>query len=298
MVPLALTASPYVVHYGPWDASLGVIGIHLQFPETILQHAMQIALSSHCPDVTILARGCGVISHCAVLLLSTIAELILTAGCQHLSRQRRAHLCAEPLLPQCREAEHIGRPVFCLEFQVVGLALVETGSTRTDIYSTRMTKVAGRLQQCTLLSVEQRNLFDVVQRELAQVNLSVLGITQLYAIVRDAQMVGTHRTDVHRLDAPHSTIVLQLQTREVAQRVSHIVGTQLLQLLTRQCLRGYHLLMVIARRDNDLIHMLNAVEATALWLLCPQAHRRHQYDYCHFCPHHSIKKRESQCLTT
>ena len=84
-----------------------------------------------------------------------------------------------------------------------------------------MSEVAGRLQQGTFLTVKQRNLLDIVQRELCQVYLPVLCIAQLYAVVRDAQMVGTHRADIHRLDAAHATVVLQLQTREVTQRIGH-----------------------------------------------------------------------------
>ena len=77
-------------------------------------------------------------------------------------------------------------------------------------------------------------------------------------------MVGTHRTYINRLNAPYSTIVLELDTREIAQRISHRVGTQLLQLLTTKGLRRYHLLMIISRRYNDLIHILDAVKTTVL----------------------------------
>ena len=79
-----------------------------------------------------------------------------------------------------------------------------------------MTKVAGRLHDSTLLTIEQGYLLHIVKRELSQVYLSILGITQLNAVVRDAQMVGTHRTDIDSLDASHATIVLQLDTREIA----------------------------------------------------------------------------------
>ena len=73
-----------------------------------------------------------------------------------------------------------------------------------------MSEVAGRLEQGTLLTVEQCNLFDIVQRELSQVYLSVLCITQLHTVVRDAQMVCSHRPNVDGLDATYATIVLQL----------------------------------------------------------------------------------------
>ena len=77
-------------------------------------------------------------------------------------------------------------------------------------------------------------------------------------------MVGTHRTYINRLDAPYSAIVLELDTREIAQRISHRMGTQLLQLLAAKGLRRYHLLMIIARRYNNFINILDAVKTTVL----------------------------------
>ena len=41
-------------------------------------------------------------------------------------------------------------------------------------------------------------------------------------------MVGTHRTDIYRLDAPYSAIVLELQAREIAQGIGHRMSTEFL----------------------------------------------------------------------
>ena len=127
-----------------------------------------------------------------------------------------------------------------------------------------MSEIAGGLQDGTLLSVEQGYFLHIVQRKLPQVYLSVLCIAQFHTVVADAQMVGTHRADIHRLNASYATIVLQLNTGEVAKGVGHTVRRQFLQLFTCQGLRGDDLLMIIARHDDNLIHVLDAVETTAL----------------------------------
>ena len=74
-------------------------------------------------------------------------------------------------------------------------------------------------------------------------------------------MVSAHGTDIHRLDASNTAIVLQLKAGEITQRISHRVSTQLLQLLAAKRLRWYHLFMIIACRNNDLVHILDAIES-------------------------------------
>ena len=74
-------------------------------------------------------------------------------------------------------------------------------------------------------------------------------------------MVSAHGTDIHRLDASNTAIVLQLKPGEITQRISHRVSTQLLQLLAAKRLRRYHLFVIIACRNNDLVHILDAIES-------------------------------------
>ena len=140
-----------------------------------------------------------------------------------------------------------------------------------------MTKVAGRLHDSTLLTIEQGYLLHIVKRELSQVYLPILGIAQLDAVVRDAQMVGTHRTDIDSLDASHAAIVLQLDTREIAQGIGHAVGIEAFELLTIEGLRGNHLFMIIARDDHHLVNMLYAVEPARLVLGPKRNSSHHQY---------------------
>ena len=80
MVSLTLTPSPHIIDDSPRDASLRVISIDLEFPEAVVNHAMQIGLSTHSPNIAILANSSSVVSHSAILLFAHIAELILAAG--------------------------------------------------------------------------------------------------------------------------------------------------------------------------------------------------------------------------
>ena len=57
------------------------------------------------------------------------------------------------------------------------LAFLEIRRFGTDIDRTGVSKIAGGLEDGTLLTVIKRDILYVIKRELAQVNLSVLRIT-------------------------------------------------------------------------------------------------------------------------
>jgi len=67
----------------------------------------------------------------------------------------------------------------------------------------RRAKIFCRLEDVALLPVIEGYLLDIIQGELSQVNLPVLGVTQLDAIVKDPHVVGTHASDVYRLEPPN-----------------------------------------------------------------------------------------------
>ena len=66
-------------------------------------------------------------------------------------------------------------------------------------------------------------------------------------------MVGTHRADIHRLDASHTPVVFYLQSREIAQGIGNGMGVQTLQLLTFQFLRRHYFLKRELAGDNHLV---------------------------------------------
>ena len=91
------------------------------------------------------------------------------------------------------------------------LAHPESGSLGTDIHRASIAKLAGRLEDGTLLTIVEGDFLHIIERELPQVYLPILRIAQLYAIIEDTQMVGAHAADIDRLDATHASIVLELQ---------------------------------------------------------------------------------------
>ena len=76
MVPLAFTASPYVIDNGTRNAALRVVSIDLELPEAFVQHAVQVALCAKRPDVAILTSCRRVVSHRTVLTFAKVAELV------------------------------------------------------------------------------------------------------------------------------------------------------------------------------------------------------------------------------
>ena len=121
-------------------------------------------------------------------------------------------------------------------------------------------KLAGRLEDGTLLTVVEQQLLDVVQRELSQIHLSVLGIAQLYAVVEDAQVAGAHAAHIDGLDASHASVVLQLHACKVAQRVGYGVGAEPFQLFPLHDVAGNDLAVGRLGPHDDLAHLLDAVQ--------------------------------------
>ena len=80
----------------------------------------------------------------------------------------------------------------------------------------------------------------VVERELAEVYLSVLRVAEFDAVVDHSCMVRAHRADVYGLDASYAPVVFYLHSRKIAERVGHAVAVEPLQFLSREFLRGDH----------------------------------------------------------
>ena len=209
-VALALASPPHVVDDGARNASLRVVDVALELPSALVYQSVQVQLQALGVYVAVLAGGGGVVGHAAVLVLAAVAELVLAAGGEELGVHRRAEPGRELLLPEGREAQHVARCHLGLELQVARGAVAEVGCTGAYVDGACVAEVAGGLEDGALLSVVERYFLDVVERELSQVYLSVLGVAQLDAVVADAQVVGAHGANVDGLDAAHAAIVLQL----------------------------------------------------------------------------------------
>ena len=170
----------------------------------------------------------------------------------------------------------VARTIFRFELQVCSLAISKLRAACLDIHRTSVAELRCRLEDGTLLSVVKRYLVNIVHRELPQVHLTVLRVPQLYAVVEDAEVIATHRTDVHRLDTAHSTVVLQLKTSEIAQCICDVMSVQALQLLALHRVRRNHLAECKARCHYHLPDTLNAVEAAFLLLsVCKLDGKKH-----------------------
>ena len=114
---------------------------------------------------------------------------------------------------------------------------------RLDIDAAGICKVGSRLHYRRALPLIDAHFLDVVQRELAKVNHPVLCISKFYAVVIDAHVLRTQRTQIHRLQASDSAIILQLYAAHEAQGIGHSVGIHFLQILALQGLWRYRLVV-------------------------------------------------------
>ena len=80
----------------------------------------------------------------------------------------------------------------------------------------------GRLQTAGLLSVIERNPSDSVHGEPAQVHLHVLGVVHLDPVQEDAHMLAAEAPYIHRLQAAHASVVLDLDSGEPAEDIRHL----------------------------------------------------------------------------
>ena len=280
VVGLTLAAPPHIVHDGTGDAALRMIRVCLQVPAAVVNQSIHVGLGAHRPYVAVMACGRGIVGHGAVLVQATVAEIVFTARRDKLRIHRRAYHSRQPLLPKRGKTEMVARGIFRLYLQVPVAPLGKLRPACLDIHRTGIAELRSRLEDGTLLSVVERYLIHIVHRELSQVHLSVLRIAQLDPIVEDAHMVAAHRTDVHRLDAPHSAIVLQLQAGKIAQGVGNVMRIQAFQFLPFHGVRGNHLAVSQVLGNNHLADMLDAVEcrlAARLRLCCRKDyHKAHQ----------------------
>ena len=191
-VPLALRVFPHIVHYGTGDAFLAVVIIELRIPLPAVNPAIHATLNAQRMQVAVAASGGGVPRQSAVAEHLAIAKLISTGGIGVFNTRRGTHAVVELMVDAHRGVHKPERAGAKRKVDVVGLAFVEARTPAAQIHRARRAKVARRLKNLALLTVIQRNLVDVVERKLAEVNLPVLRVAQLNAVVEHAQVVGAH----------------------------------------------------------------------------------------------------------
>ena len=232
-VPQPLAVAPHVVDNGTGNAPLGTVMVDVGFPESVGQIALQAALEAHGIDVAVLPGGRGVVGYLARGGDPLVAELVFAARAGPLAVEGHAHTLAKFVFKQHRGVDQVERPGLERGLQVRLLARLELGPTGREVDGTGRTELAGRLEYLALLSVIKRNLLDILERELAQVHLAVLGVAQLNAVVVDPHVVGAHAADIDGFQTAHAAVILDLQTREIAYGIGHREAVERLQLLAR-----------------------------------------------------------------
>lgn len=87
--------------------------------------------------------------------------------------------------------------------------------------------------------VVQRNLLDVVQRELSEVYLAVLRIAQLHPVVIHPEVTAAHAPHVYGLYSAHPAIVFNLYAGEISHGIGNRIAAKPLQLLSVEALGWY-----------------------------------------------------------
>ena len=128
-------------------------------------------------------------------------------------------------------------------------------------------------QHLRLVGIEERNRFQGRERILSQIHRTVLGIGDAHSIQINAHMLRSERPHVHSLLSTQSAIVLDLHARHIFQRISHIVGRQVLQLLIVDRLMG-----------SNLLHRLHHHIFQSLHRICPEC-LTIRYTTCYHASH-------------
>ena len=138
-------------------------------------------------------------------------------------------------------------------------------AARPHVYGAGRVEVFCRLENLTLLSVVERYGLHVVEREHAEVHLSVLRVRQLYAVVEHSHVVGAHASYVDGLDAAHSAVVFQLHAGKEPERVGHTQAVEPLQFFALKLLRRNDTALAVAQHYH-FVKSLHTVETAHMLL--------------------------------
>ena len=221
-VPQALAVTPHIVHNSPRHSTLRIIVIRVHTPEaggTVVM--MQSQFRAHRIDIAVLPDSRGIIRRLAVGQHASVAEWVLTIRidvlCIHRQRQPvfEFYIDTHIRIRQRKRTEtHLCPHMYFFIISEIRLA-------GRQIHIAGSTELTGGLEDIRFLTVEERNLFHIIQREPSQVHLSVLGITELYSVVIHRGVLAAHRAHIDRLDASYSAVILKLHAGEITQRIGY-----------------------------------------------------------------------------
>ena len=199
-----------------------VVEIDFRPPVAAVHPAVETTLRPNGVHVAVAPHGGRVVT-----LLHTVGEPVTARRTEVFRTERAVHLPAEFLLPEQRRIDDAERTGLERSFQTVGFARFEPRRARLQVDGTRGAEVLGGLEHGAFLPIVERHRLHVVEREAPQIDASV---------------------------------VLDLDAREVTQRVGYVVRIEPLEAFTRELLHGNHFPADNMARHNDFLYMLKAIQ--------------------------------------
>ena len=156
--------------------------------------------------------------------------------------------------------------------QLVGsLELSAVGAMGLEINRGGGSIFRSRHQHLRLVGIEERNRFQGRERILSQIHRTVLCIGDAYPIQINAHMLRSERPHVHGFLSTQSAIVLDLHARHIFQRICHIIGRQVLQLLIVDGLMGSNLLHRLHHHLVQGLHRIGSKTLPIRYSICCHA---------------------------
>ena len=212
--------------------------------------SVEIELGADRLDVAVLACGRGVVCHGTVGRYAAVTEFVFAGGGEVLGAQRCIYFFAQLQLDQRRGIEQSERAGADGAPGIVAASDGEFRCAGLQIHRPGIAEIACRLENLAFLTVVERNRLHIVERELAEVNLSVLSVAEGHSVVDHSGMICAHRSDVDRLDAAYATVVFYLHSGEISQRVGHAVAVEAFEFAAGEALGGDDFLLGAPGRNH------------------------------------------------
>ncbi len=167
---LVAESARLLAHEGAGIAPLGVVEVDLRPPRPVLDPAEEPLLDPQGAHVAVAAHGRGVVS-----VGLDIGEPVSSRRVEVLGIERTGDAVGQPLLVEHRGIHRPERTALERQFQPIAPLRIEIGRAGLQIDGTGRGIILGRLDSRALLPVVEGHGGHVVERILAQVDLSVLG---------------------------------------------------------------------------------------------------------------------------
>ena len=272
-IPQAFSIAPHVVDYGSWNTAFRVVVICVEFP--VSQCAVVVVKADFgpdCVDVAVVACCGGVVCHGAVRGRLAVAEFVAAVAVYNFGVHRQTHVFRQFNVNKHRrvdERETAGLHACAyVRFPVWG----KFRPARGEIDIAGAAEFARRLQYIAFLAVEEADFVDVLERELSEIHLPVLGVAQLYAVVVHARVLAAHAPHVDGLDAANAAVVLYLHAGEVAYSVGYVERVHVLQPLSRQLLRNDYVFVERCGDNCDFVQRSGLLNKNRIGFIRALAH--------------------------